>query len=144
MAAVTLSPVPVLLATGGLFSTEAQRRLVEFGPNEIRREQTATPLTLLARQFAFMLPTLAPELEYRIVHYDPLLWDVTADLIIDVLPLRCRTNTVMSCIVVGRCRTTSVRPRSRPTTCSRAGSSASASPFTAAGDMKTREFSAPR
>ena len=36
----------------GLSSTEAQRRLAEFGPNEIRREQTTTPLTLLARQFA--------------------------------------------------------------------------------------------
>lgn len=33
-----------------------------------------------------MLPTLPPELEYRIVDYDLVLWDVTADLIIDVLP----------------------------------------------------------
>jgi Ca2+-transporting ATPase len=36
----------------GLSATDAQRRLAEFGPNEIRREQTTTPLTLLARQFA--------------------------------------------------------------------------------------------
>lgn len=36
----------------GLSSAEAQRRLAEFGPNEIRREQTTSPLTLLARQFA--------------------------------------------------------------------------------------------
>ena len=36
----------------GLSSTEAQRRLAEFGPNEIRRERTTTPLTLLLRQFA--------------------------------------------------------------------------------------------
>jgi hypothetical protein len=34
----------------------------------------------------FMLPTLPPELEYRVVDYDLVLWDVTADLIIDVLP----------------------------------------------------------
>ncbi len=34
----------------------------------------------------FMLPTLPPELEYRIVDYDLVLWDVTADLIVDVLP----------------------------------------------------------
>lgn len=33
-----------------------------------------------------MLPTLPPELEYRLVDYDLVLWDVTADLIIDVLP----------------------------------------------------------
>jgi len=33
-----------------------------------------------------MLPTLPPELEYRIVDYDLVLWDVTADLIADVLP----------------------------------------------------------
>jgi len=33
-----------------------------------------------------MLPTLPPELEYRIVDYDLVLWDVTADLIVDVLP----------------------------------------------------------
>ena len=36
---------------GGLSSAEAQHRLIEFGPNEIRRERTTTPLTLLARQF---------------------------------------------------------------------------------------------
>jgi len=36
----------------GLSSTEAARRLAEFGPNEIRREQRTSPLTLLARQFA--------------------------------------------------------------------------------------------
>ena len=33
----------------------------------------------------FMLPTLPPELEYRIVDYDLVLWDVRADLIVDVL-----------------------------------------------------------
>jgi P-type Ca2+ transporter type 2C len=36
----------------GLSSTEAERRLREFGPNEIRREHATTPLTLLVRQFA--------------------------------------------------------------------------------------------
>ena len=36
----------------GLSSTDAQRLLAELGPNEIRREQTTTLLTLLARQFA--------------------------------------------------------------------------------------------
>jgi len=35
----------------GLCSTEAQRRLAEFGPNEIRREKSNTSFTLLARQF---------------------------------------------------------------------------------------------
>ena len=35
-----------------LSSAEARRRLAEFGPNEIRREQKTTPLTLLVRQFA--------------------------------------------------------------------------------------------
>ncbi len=36
----------------GLSSTEAERRLTDFGPNEIRREHATSPLTLLARQFA--------------------------------------------------------------------------------------------
>jgi Ca2+-transporting ATPase len=36
----------------GLSSTEAQRRLIEFGPNEIRREQATSALALFARQFA--------------------------------------------------------------------------------------------
>ena len=36
----------------GLSSAEAERRLIEFGPNEIRREETTTALALLARQFA--------------------------------------------------------------------------------------------
>jgi Ca2+-transporting ATPase len=35
----------------GLTAAEAQRRLAEFGPNEIRREQAITRLTLLIRQF---------------------------------------------------------------------------------------------
>src|SRR6266540_2440432 len=34
----------------------------------------------------FMLPTLPRELEYRVVDYDLVLWDVSADLIVDVLP----------------------------------------------------------
>ena len=37
--------------TSGLSSTEAQRRLTEFGPNEIQREKTVTPFTLVVRQF---------------------------------------------------------------------------------------------
>jgi Ca2+-transporting ATPase len=36
----------------GLSSAEAQQRLVTFGPNTIRREQTISPLALLAHQFA--------------------------------------------------------------------------------------------
>ena len=62
MATVTLPPVSpspavdandgVSRLASGLSSAEAQRRLAEFGPNEIRREQTTTRLTLLARQFA--------------------------------------------------------------------------------------------
>jgi len=36
----------------GLSSVDAQRRLTDFGPNAIRREQTTAPLALLARQFA--------------------------------------------------------------------------------------------
>ena len=36
----------------GLSSQEAQRRLTEFGPNEIRREEATSPLILLGRQFA--------------------------------------------------------------------------------------------
>jgi len=62
MATVTsppVSPSPAVDTNGGasrlaagLSSTEAQRRLAEFGPNEIRREQKTTHLTLLARQFA--------------------------------------------------------------------------------------------
>jgi Ca2+-transporting ATPase len=36
----------------GLSSGEVQRRLTEFGPNEIRRKQATSALTLLVRQFA--------------------------------------------------------------------------------------------
>jgi Ca2+-transporting ATPase len=39
-------------AAAGLSSAEAQRRLGEFGPNEIHREQATSALTLLVRQFA--------------------------------------------------------------------------------------------
>ena len=36
----------------GLSAADAARRLAEFGPNEIQREQATSPLTLLARQFS--------------------------------------------------------------------------------------------
>lgn len=36
----------------GLSSAEAERRLIQFGPNELRREATTNALVLLARQFA--------------------------------------------------------------------------------------------
>ena len=36
----------------GLFSTDAERRLAEIGPNEIRREEATSPLALVGRQFA--------------------------------------------------------------------------------------------
>ena len=35
----------------GLSAADARRRLAEFGPNEIQREKTITPLTLLLGQF---------------------------------------------------------------------------------------------
>jgi len=38
-------------ARSGLSSTEAHRRLSEFGPNEIRREESQSALALFARQF---------------------------------------------------------------------------------------------
>jgi hypothetical protein len=51
MAAVVSSGIASSAATEGLSSTEAQRRLREFGPNEIHREQATSPFVLLARQF---------------------------------------------------------------------------------------------
>ena len=43
---------PAAPVAAGLASAEAQRRLTEFGPNEIRREQATSALRLLVRQFA--------------------------------------------------------------------------------------------
>lgn len=43
---------PAAPVVAGLSSAEAQRRLTEFGPNEIRREPATTAITLLVRQFA--------------------------------------------------------------------------------------------
>ena len=50
------------------------------GPLPLLESREVPASTLL------MLPTLPPELEYRIVDYDLVLWDATADLIVDVLP----------------------------------------------------------
>lgn len=54
-----VSPPPAVDANSGesrrasgLSSADAQRRLVEFGPNELRREQSTSRLTLLAHRFA--------------------------------------------------------------------------------------------
>jgi P-type Ca2+ transporter type 2C len=57
MTRLTLAPQaehvgPAPPVTVGLSGAEAQRRLTEFGPNEIRREQATNALTLLIRQFA--------------------------------------------------------------------------------------------
>jgi Ca2+-transporting ATPase len=59
MGTVTSAPVSTLSgrpeptrAPSGLSSTEAQRRLIESGPNEIRREESQSALALFARQFA--------------------------------------------------------------------------------------------
>ena len=51
MTRLTLAPPtanvgPAAPVAVGLSSAEAQRRLTEFGPNEIRREQTTKALTL--------------------------------------------------------------------------------------------------
>ena len=55
--AISTSPGPAARPESGsvfsgLSSSEAQRRLTEFGPNEIRREQATNVLTLLVSQFA--------------------------------------------------------------------------------------------
>ncbi len=47
----TVAP-PVASAPAGLSTADAQRRLDEFGRNEIRRERATAPLTLVLRQFA--------------------------------------------------------------------------------------------
>jgi Ca2+-transporting ATPase len=57
MTRLTLAPQaervgPAPPVTVGLSSAEAQRRLTEFGPNEIRREQATNALTLVVGQFA--------------------------------------------------------------------------------------------
>lgn len=39
------------ITASGLSSAEAMRRLAEFGPNEIRREEASSSLALIARQF---------------------------------------------------------------------------------------------
>jgi Ca2+-transporting ATPase len=57
MTSLTLAPQaepvgPAPPITVGLSSAEAQRRLTEFGPNEIRRDRATNALTLLVRQFA--------------------------------------------------------------------------------------------
>src|SRR5215207_2889017 len=53
MLASQAEPVgPAARITVGLTSAEAQRRLTEFGPNEIHRERATNALTLLVRQFA--------------------------------------------------------------------------------------------
>jgi Ca2+-transporting ATPase len=57
MMRLTLAPQaehvgPAPPVTVGLSSAEAQRRLTEFGPNDIRREQATNALSLMLRQFA--------------------------------------------------------------------------------------------
>jgi hypothetical protein len=41
---------------------------------------------VLSANLLYRLPTLPEELEYRVVDYDLVIWDVYADLVIDVLP----------------------------------------------------------
>ena len=50
-AAVTPDPDSQAVPAAGLSSVEAERRLTEFGANEIRREQATSVVKLVARQF---------------------------------------------------------------------------------------------
>lgn len=40
----------------------------------------------LSANLLYRLPTLPEELEYRVVDYDLVIWDIYADLVVDVLP----------------------------------------------------------
>ena len=52
MSSVLDADAMVAAAARGLSSSEAQRRLAQTGPNELRREQATSRVVLLARQFA--------------------------------------------------------------------------------------------
>jgi Ca2+-transporting ATPase len=52
MTTTVSSDAPAPPGPSGLSAVEAERRLHQFGPNEIPREHTVTPLILIARQFA--------------------------------------------------------------------------------------------
>ena len=68
----TVSASLALPASGvpaGLSTAEANRRLEEFGRNEIRRERATAPLTLFLRQFASPVIWLLLILVVSIVYY---------------------------------------------------------------------------
>ena len=51
MAAIADRPAAVAATRAGLTSSEAERRLAQFGPNEIQRDRPTSAASLLARQF---------------------------------------------------------------------------------------------
>ena len=69
----------------------------ELGRALVNDRWRGTALTTMPPDLLAVLPPLPPELEYRFVHRDLVLWDVRADLIVDVLrdaiPLESRGRT---------------------------------------------------
>jgi hypothetical protein len=57
----------------------------ELGRAVVNERWPGTALTMMPPDLLRVLPPLPPELEYRFVHRDLVLWDVRADLIVDVL-----------------------------------------------------------
>jgi hypothetical protein len=57
----------------------------ELGRAVVNERWPGTALTTMPPDLLAILPPLPRELEYRFVHRDLVLWDVRADLIVDVL-----------------------------------------------------------
>jgi hypothetical protein len=64
---------------------ETQEEIEPLGTARINERWPGAALTMMPPDLLAVLPPLPPEVEYRFVHHDLVLWDMHVDLVVDVL-----------------------------------------------------------
>jgi hypothetical protein len=65
--------------------TETQEQVEPLGTARINERWPGATLTMMPQDLLTAFPPLPPEVEYRFVHHDLVLWDMHVDLVVDVL-----------------------------------------------------------
>jgi hypothetical protein len=65
--------------------SETQEQIEPLGTARINERWPGAALTTMPADLMTAFPPLAPEVEYRFVHHDLVLWDMHVDLVVDVL-----------------------------------------------------------
>jgi hypothetical protein len=64
---------------------ETQEQIEPLGTARVNERWPGAALTMMPPDLLTALPPLPPEVQYRFVHHDLVLWDMHVDLVVDVL-----------------------------------------------------------